>query len=82
MKLDFVVQSSQYEWKKAVLIGFVAGDFAESIENLTDARITEQAVASLLKIFSAMNSTTCTHGAQFSAQTAACNIFELLGISS
>jgi monoamine oxidase len=42
---------------KPVLIGFVAGDFAEFIETLTDAQITEQAVASLRKLFNGTKDT-------------------------
>lgn len=58
-------QSGWTEWynpyrmngKKPLLIGFVAGDFAVQIENLTDAEITQQAVASLRRIFHDTNDT-------------------------
>lgn len=42
---------------KPVLIGFVAGGFAKRIEALTDAQITEQAVASLRRMFNATKDT-------------------------
>lgn len=62
---DLGSQGNWTEWynpyhmngNKPLLIGFLSGDFAVQIENLTDAQITEQAVAALRKMFNATSTT-------------------------